>query len=84
MKNFLLKFIDGGNTIITDGWQGYNFISNFNDYAHQVYNHWAGDFGKGIHSISHIESLWNSLKNKLKNTYHIIPSKYFISLLRET
>ncbi len=31
IKKFLNKFIDSGNTIISDGWSGYNFISNFND-----------------------------------------------------
>ena len=41
IKNFLLNFIDGGNTIITDGWTGYNFINNFNDYAHEIHNHWG-------------------------------------------
>ena len=29
IKKFLYKFIDSGNIIISDGWSGYNFISNF-------------------------------------------------------
>lgn len=39
MKRFLLKFIDSGNTIISDIWVGYNFISNFNNYSHEWLNH---------------------------------------------
>ena len=83
IKKFLNNFIDSGNTIISDRWSGYNFISNFNESTLEVHNHGAGDFGTGMHTTSFIESLWNSLKSKIKNTYHFIPSKYFISFLRE-
>ena len=83
IKKFLYKFIDSGNIIISDGWSGYNFISNFNGLAHEVHNHGAWDFGLGMHTTSFIESLWSSLKSQIKNTYHIIPSRYFISFLRE-
>ena len=77
------NFIDSGNTVISDGWPGYNFISNYNGLAHEIHDHGAGDFGSGMHTTSFIESLWHSLKAQIKNTYHIIPSKYFISFLRE-
>ena len=83
MKKFLLKFIGSNNRIISDRWSGYNFIRNFNGYSHEVHDHGAGDFGEGLHTTSQIESLWNELKSKIKNTYHIIPSNYFIHFLRE-
>ena len=35
MKRFFLKFIDLGKTIISDGWAGYYFITNFNSYSHE-------------------------------------------------
>lgn len=82
IKKFLLKFIDSNNRIISDGWTGYNFIRNFNGYSHEVHNHGA-DFGEGLHTTSQIESLWSALKSQIKNAYHVIPGKYFISFLRE-
>ena len=66
MKHFLNKFIGNNNTIISDGWSGYNFISHFNGYAHEVHNHGAGDLGEGMHTTSFIESLWHALKSQIK------------------
>ena len=53
------------------------------DYEYIIHNHGGGDFGVCITSISFIESLWHSLNAQIKNTYHIIPSKYFISFLKK-
>jgi hypothetical protein len=80
--NIFDYILDRGNRIVSDGWSGYYFISNFNVYANEIHNHRSGDFSEGLHSTSHIESLWYSLKTKIKNAYHI-PSKHFISFLRE-
>lgn len=79
----MLKFIDSNNRFISDGWNGYNFIRNFNGYSHEAHNHGAGDFGEGLHTTSQIESFLNELKSKIKNTYHIIPTNYFIHFLWE-
>ena len=38
---------------------------------------------EGLTSTSHIEALWANLKSIIKNSYHIIPSKKFISFLKE-
>ena len=42
-----------------------------------------GQFGFGISSTSFIESLWHALKSKILGIYKHIPSKYFVSYLRE-
>ena len=36
-----------------------------------------------MHITSYIESLWRCLKRKIKNTYLMIPAKFFVSFLRE-
>ena len=62
----------------------YSWIDDNNSgYSHITHILGGGDFGFGISSTSHIESLWNALKAKIKTTYHIIRSKNFISFLRE-
>lgn len=82
MTLFIKNFVDKGNTIITDGWGAYQNLTN-EGYQHDVHIHGGGDFGFGLHSTSIIESLWNAIKGKIKNTYRIIPSHNFVSYLRE-
>jgi len=83
LKKFITKFVEPGNKIITDGWSGYSFLSDEPGYLWDVHNHGAGDFGLGINTTSYIESLWQEIKSKIKHTYYIIPSKNFMSYLRE-
>ena len=73
LKKFVYKYIEKGNTIVSDGWAGYNFLNNNQDYNHIVHIHGGGDFGFGITSTSYIEGLWINIKSKIKSIYHIIP-----------
>ena len=84
LKKFVNKYIDKGNTIVSDGWAGYSFLNNNPAYNHIVHIHGGGDFGFGITSTSYIEGLWSNIKSKIKMIYHIIPSFNFISFLRES
>ena len=83
LEKFLINYIQPGNTIIWDGWSGYQFIDGLNGFTRITYNHNVGDFGYGLALTFHIEALWAILKSKIKDSYHIIPSKKFISFLRE-
>ena len=58
--------------------KGYHNLEN-----EGYHNHGGGDFGFGLNSTSTIEYLWNALKVKIEKTYRIIPSKNFVSYLRE-
>ena len=85
LKKFIEKYIGKGNTIVSDGWPAYSFLDQANSgYDHDTHNHGHGDFGFGLNSTSSIESLWSSLKSKIKKTYHNIPSKNFIRFLKES
>ena len=78
LKKFIEKYIKRGNNIISDGWSGYSFLNNNNSgYIHISYNNGAGNWGIGVHSTSHIESMWACLKNYIKNIYYSIRSKGF-------
>ena len=83
LKKFIMKYIEEGNTIITDGWAGYNFLNNNPSYNHITHIHGGGDFGFGIQSTSHIESLWAIIKAKIKATYKVIPNVNLMKFLKE-
>ena len=85
LKNFISKNAKTGNTIISDySWRAYNFIGeNDSGHIHIQYNHNQGAFGQGIISASCIESIWYTIKNKIKSVYNIIPRKYLMKFIRE-
>ena len=75
IKAFISKHVKKGNNICTDGWSGYNYLDQFNSGYHRFrHNHGGGDFGFGLESTSHIESIWANLKHSIMKTYNIIPS----------
>ena len=84
IKRFISKFVDKGNTIISDGWNSYNDLdSPDSSYIHVKHIHSAGSFEAGILSTSHIEFIWAQIKAKIKETYHSIPNKYIIHYIKE-
>ena len=84
LEKFNRMNIEEGNHIITDSWLGYNFMNRPNSgYIHISHNHSNGIFGLGAQSTSHIEGLWSILKNKIKSSYHVIPTKNIIHFIRE-
>ena len=83
LKKFIITHIESGNKIITDGWAGYSFIDQLQGYTREVHIHGAADFGYGINSTSHIESIWSQLKAVIKSIYYIIPHQNFLFYLRD-
>ena len=84
-KRFIYNHIKPNNTIITDGWPSYNFLTrNDSNYGHEVHRHGPnGNFGFGVHSISIIEGAWGTLKSIIKRIYGYIPADNFILFLRK-
>lgn len=59
IKSFISRHTKRGNNITTEGWSTYEYLDSPNSgYQHFIHNHGGGDFGFGIESTSHIESLW--------------------------
>ena len=84
LRNFIEKNVQKGNNIITGGWSAYNFLDMPNSgYLRSRHVHGGGDFGYGRDSTSHMEYIFAQLQAKLKETYHSIPSKSFLSFVRE-
>ena len=85
LRTFIHKYIEPGNRIISDGWQGYQFLNNNNSgYIHISYNHGGGHWGIGELSTSHIEGIWSYLKTTIKRIYYSIPNKGFYFFLKES
>ena len=85
IKIFIKKFVETGNTIVTDCRNAYNYLDN----AHSGYIHIkkllnVGSFGIGLHSTPHIEPILAQIKSKIKETYHSIPNNSLIHYVKET
>ena len=52
-------------------------------YTRIVHIHGGGDFGFSLESTSHIESIWEQIKSKIKESYHLYPHKVFLYFVRE-
>ena len=84
LSKFIYKYVEIWNTIVSDGWAGYNFFnSTESGFNHITHLHQGGIFGFGLQSTSHIEAIWNVIKAKIKNIYHFIPSFHLMHFVRE-
>ena len=85
MKEIIKHHIGIGNTIITHGWGAYDWMNNLNSGYHRII-HILGhhDFGHGIESTSHIESVWGDLKRILSRFYIAVKSCNFIYFTKES
>ena len=70
-----------GNRIVTDEWSGYDFLDHpLSGYRRYKHIHGRKNFGYGVQSTSHIESICVQIQSKLKEIYHSIPHKNFMKL----
>jgi len=67
LKSIIEKNVGVGNTIYTDSWAGYNFLSRpCFGYIHNSVNHSQSIFGL----TSRIEGLWEDIKSIIKKIYN--------------
>ena len=84
LKEFITRYISPGNKIITDGWAGYDWADSPNSgYIRYRHIHGQHDFGFGIESTSHVETIWAQLKMEIKTIYKTIPGFNFLYYLKE-
>lgn len=82
LKHFIKSLVPKGNNIICDGWRGYEWIDEANSgYVRYVHIRERNDFGFGLESTSHIESIWAQLN--AKNIYKSIPNVNSLFFLKE-
>ena len=80
LKKIIKHHIGYNNTIISDGWESYNWLREAG-YNHIV--HGRNDFGHGSESTSHIESIWGQLKRIINTIYNALAPEIFIYYLKE-
>ena len=79
----IINHIKPHNTIITDGWQSYNFLNRLDSNCpYEVHIHGPqGNFAFGSHSTSYIGGVWGTVKQYIKIIYNLIPDNNFILFL---
>ena len=69
LKTIIEKYVGVGNTIYTDLWAGYNFLSRpYSGFIHNSVNYSHGFF----ELTSRIEGLWEDIKSIIKKKYIIV------------
>lgn len=81
IKNILHHF-GKNNTIISDGWETYDWIG-YHNYHHIVHVHGRHDFGHGNEYTSHIEGIWGCLKGLIIKLYTALKPDNFYYYLKE-
>ena len=79
LDQFLLRHVHRPSLICTDAWAGYENITEFFGYGHQVVNHSMGHFGP----TNLIENLWMRLRRFIRKVYHHIWKEHLPRLLKE-
>ena len=70
--------------MVTDGWHEYDWV-NIPDSGYTRYTHIHGrfDFGHGLQSTNHMESIWSQVKAEITSCYKMIPSTNLLYFIRE-
>ena len=67
LQNEILNQIEGGSTVYTDGWFGYDNLAA-REYLHETVNH-LEEYVRGNVHTQGIENFWSLLKRTLRGTY---------------
>ena len=83
LSPFIYETIKQGSTIITDGWNGYNFLSKSKDYTHEVKT--VSGSGKQAHELlPHVHMVDSLVKRWINGTHQgSISSKHLSYYLDE-
>lgn len=76
------KVVAPGSTLYTDDHGAYRYLEQ-EGYHHEVVNHSANEYVKGMAHTNGIESVWAVLKRSLMGTYHHVSVKHLHRYLHE-
>jgi transposase-like protein len=76
---FILNTVKEYSMIYTDGWGGYQNLTEFFGYGHEWVNHSLGGFGL----TNRIENVWMCLRRFIRKVYHHIWKEHLPDILRE-
>ena len=73
LKSAIIKNVERGSTLYTDGYRGYQNLPGF---QHEAANHSAGEYVRGKAHTNGIESFWALLKRGYYGTFHHFSRKH--------
>ena len=73
LKSAIIKNVERGSTLYTDGYRGYQNLPGF---QHEAVNHSAGEYVRGKAHTNGIESFWALLKRGYYGTFHHFSRKH--------
>lgn len=79
LDRFLLDHVRAGSLVCTDAYIGYDGITEFFGYGHEVVNHSAGRFGP----TNRIENVWMRFRRFIRKVYHHVWREHLPRILRE-
>jgi transposase len=79
LDRFILKHVAQGSMLQTDAYVGYEHITEFFGYGHEVVNHSMGHFG----ITNHVENRWMRLRRFIRKVYHHIWKEHLKRILKE-
>lgn len=79
LDRFILKHIQERSLIWTDAWTGYEGLTEFFGYGHEVANHSLGHFGP----TNRIENVWMRFRRFIRKVYHHVWKEHLPRILRE-
>lgn len=79
LDRFILRYIKQGSFLFTDGYNGYEHITEFFGYGHESENHSAWEIGK----TNHIENRWMRIRRFIRKVYHHIWKEHLPRVLKE-
>lgn len=79
LDRFILKYIEEGSFLYTDGYSGYEHITEFFGYGHESENHSNWEIGK----TNHIENRWMRFRRFIRKIYHHVWKEHLQRILKE-
>lgn len=79
LDRFILRHVAPGSMMQTDAYVGYQNITEFFGYGHEVVNHSLGHFGL----TNHVENRWMRLRRFIRKVYHHIWKEHLKRVLKE-
>lgn len=74
LDEIILKHVEKGSTIYTDGWMGYKNLSQY--YNHEWVNHKEGEYVREATHTNNIESVWGYMKKSIRAAHHNVSQKH--------
>lgn len=81
LEDVLLKYIEKGTTVFTDGFSGYNNLHKYFD--HDWVNHSKGEYCREEVHTNNIENFWGIFKRTIRGAHQKVSGEYVQNYLDE-